>query len=564
MGSVSAALRGAAVFLAVLVCACGGGGGGSNGPSIAVSTNSLSFSAANQTAPSPPMQTFTATVTGGTVYVAVFFGGVAISNVTYSCPGGATCNINVFPAAPAALGPGSFSGAVTVYGCADSNCNTQVDGSPQIVNVNYQIAAAPAQVHDVAPYIANSGESAEVIIRGISFSQLAIQNVSFGAINATAFTVVSDTEVRATHPALVAGSYLATLQTSSGAVPSAATLVVVDAPSFVGTYLGYPAPPAGSAPRVAAVAYDAERQALLVGLDYASLRHLNAVLRYAFGGGAWQTMPTNVTLPNLRDLTLSLDGSRVLAIADTALTELDPATLSVGTSTGAPFSSPYYFKNLAMANDSSAVVTTGINGSGSTNVYLYNTRSPAFAQALEISGGAAMSYFGTLGVSANGARVPIIQGPFSTQAPVHQYLATTRTVAQTGIERNRKASDVIAPALDRAGSRVVLDNELGIQVFNINPNNNNYTQIGGSLPTTTLAVVLSPDGTYAYTYDFDTTIPEATIRKFSVAGGSISEVPLTPIATVISVGNTVKMTISPDGGTLFAAGNGGIVVVPTP
>jgi hypothetical protein len=111
---------------------------------------------------------------------------------------------------------------------------------------------------------------------------------------------------------------------------------------------------------------------------------------------------------------------------------------------------------------------------------------------------------------------------------------------------------------------VVLDNELGIQVFNINPNNNNYTQIGGSLPTTTLAVVLSPDGTYAYTYDFDTTIPEATIRKFSVAGGSISEVPLTPIATVISVGNTVKMTISPDGGTLFAAGNGGIVVVPTP
>jgi len=216
---------------------------------------------------------------------------------------------------------------------------------------------------------------------------------------------------------------------------------------------------------------------------------------------------------------------------------------------------------LVMANDSNAVITSGWNGSGSTPVYLYNTGNPGFAVPTASGGGVNSIAYGTPGASADGSRVALIQGFISPPQPVYEYLASTGTLAPTAVNLNQKSvpSDLnIAPAMNRAGSRVVLDNTGGTHAYDINQSTGSYTVISGALPSTTLAVVLSPDGQFAYTYD-----SAASVRKFNLSVVPVLEVgaPGTPVS---NAGSTAKMTISPDGGTLFVAGSDLVIVMPAP
>ena len=59
----------------------------------------------------------------------------------------------------------------------------------------------------VAPYVATTNVAGDAIIRGYGFSGLTGPQVLFDASPATAVTAVSDTEIRATYPALAAGTY---------------------------------------------------------------------------------------------------------------------------------------------------------------------------------------------------------------------------------------------------------------------------------------------------------------------------------------------------------------------
>jgi hypothetical protein len=85
----------------------------------------------------------------------------------------------------------------------------------------------------------------------------------------------------------------------------------------------------------------------------------------------------------------------------------------------------------------------------------------------------------------------------------------------------------------------------------------------GKLPSTTLAVALKGDGTRAYTLD-----SSGKVRTFDLTGpldgsgvypevGSGTTIAGTP-------GANTKMTISPDEGTLFMAGEDGLVIQPIP
>src|SRR3990170_5999295 len=111
--------------------------------------------------------------------------------------------LTLHPAAPSAIGPGAFIGAVAVtgYTCADPTCSKLAAGTTSTVSINYQISPV---VQLVAPYVATSGTSDEVVLRGIGITNFNVQEVRFGDVAATALRIPTDStsEIRATHPAL--------------------------------------------------------------------------------------------------------------------------------------------------------------------------------------------------------------------------------------------------------------------------------------------------------------------------------------------------------------------------
>ena len=119
-----------AIALLSVIAGLSACGTGNQQPVASVSTNSLSFSAASPDATTPPSQTISASVSPGTVSVAVLHGGSAIANATYTLSG-TTAQIVVDPAAPGALGSGVFHGTITVtgYSCGNPGCSQLVSGN---------------------------------------------------------------------------------------------------------------------------------------------------------------------------------------------------------------------------------------------------------------------------------------------------------------------------------------------------------------------------------------------------------------------------------------------------
>lgn len=530
-----------ALLLAAALAACGGGDANRD-VTATVSTNSLSFSAASPDAPTPAAQTFGASFGPDTVYVAVLHDGSAIAEVTYTLTGN-SAQITVTPAAPATVGAGVFTGALTVtgYACGNAACTRLVAGNTEVVNVTYGI---PPIVRYVAPYIGVANTSQAAIVRGQGFQQYSVQGVTFGGVAATTFTVVSDTEIQASYPALASGTYAVAIDApgSPGAIVSTASLVVVDPPNYAAATLAYPA----GAPQVRNLVYDAERRALLLAVTDAAG---GEILRYAFGAGGWGA-PAAAPLSGLADIALSTNGAELFALSQTALTHLDPVSLAAGTvAPGPALASGAFLKNLAVANDDTAVVTTGISGSTGTPVYLYAPRSAAFtapATTLNLDNA-------TVRAAADGSTLAIVQGdPALSAAPaVYRYSASTQAFSSVGVALNQND---VAPALDRSATRIVLN---GTSVYD------NGFKLLGTLPATTLAVVLRPDGTRAYTFDSAASQILSFDLTANPAGAAFPQVG-SALAPAGDPGSGVKMAISPDGGTLFLAGSSQIVVQPAP
>lgn len=423
-----------------------------------------------------------------------------------------------------ALGNGVYTGSITV---------TPASSPPFAVPVTLTISRT--QVSYVAPYVATAGTTAEVIIRGENFGLVAIQDVKFGAISASTFSVISDTEVRATHPALTAGSYPVQLQNNLGINNSLANLIVVDAPVYSATTLAYPGAP--SQP-ILAIRYDAERKALVLARG-------TSILRYVYSTGAWGA-PASISVFNLHDVALSTDGALLLATssgsAATGVTQIDATTLSIGTTTNDTINgiSTYLVKPLSVANDGTAVVVAA-NGPACGNMIRYRTRNP---QVTSMGGNTCSP--AQVGGSADGS---IIIAGTSIASDTYAFNASTGVLSTTGGLPKLTA----APVLNRTGSRIALNNT-GVY-------NTGLSYLGG-LPNTTLAVALNPIGSIAYTYD-----SSGSVRKFDLTGTLVAGIyPEVGTGTSLagSPGTGVRMTITPDGGTLFIAGNSQLVVQPAP
>jgi hypothetical protein len=521
-------------------------------PGVIASSSSLSYTTGNTTMPSDLTRQFTVTGAPNQNWNA----GSSVPWLSVAPPTGnagapVQLTTSLIQGQLDAMTNGTYTGSVTI-----------TPDSGLAVTVPVTLTIGRTQVNYVSPYVAFTGTSAEVIIRGENLSQITVDAVKFGSDSTANFSVVSDTEVRATHPVLAAGSYPVQLQNSQGFNRSLANLVVVDAPVYSPTTLSYPVAPNSLEPF--GLAYDAERRALLISRR-SDTQAPSALLRYQFSGSAWSG-PTEVAVPGIMSIALSPDGSIWLAGTeprighDAGITQLKATDLSIVTTTGAGLNPSVgsSIMEMAVANDGIVLASVGVLVNPLYDVIRYTLRSPAFSALTSFS------VSGDVAASGDGSRIVSASG-FSNE--IYHYDASTRVTSLTGISFNFVRS---RPSLSRTGSRFVLnDGEFNsgiIRVFD----GTSFAALG-DLPATTVAAVISPDGNRAYTFDSN-----GKLRTFNLAGtppGTGNPYPEVGTGTTLAgspgtpafvPGLGIRMIISPDGGTVFLAGGDRIVIQPVP
>jgi len=532
-------LTAALLALALSACSSGDGDGEGRSTQTTVSRTSLSFSADAPDAPAPSPQTVTVSFGDTVAHLAVIHSGDAIASIT-STVDGRSAEITIEPASPSSLGSGIFQStvAITGYFCADAACTSLAAGNTQRISVRYQISPV---IQTVAPYVAVANVPGDVIIRGIGFASFATQGVRFGDVAGLEFTLVSDQEIRVTHPALPAGRYEVQLDipTHEGTLQSEATLVVLEPVSYAAQALAYPVPVA----TVRELLYDAERSAVVLATD----ANGGALIRYVHGPNGWEA-PTVTPLAEVQDIALATRGDHLLAITRDALVRFDPVTLAASTPIAAPsLEQDHFLRAIAVINDDRALITTGTDESTITPIYLYTGRLASLAQLSTALNNA------TPAATGQGSSVIFVQGTSSTTGNLAVVLFSTAT-GQFDVAPVALTQNAIAPAMDRTGTRAVLN---GTNVYGPS------FMLLGKLPESTAAVVLRSDGKRAYAYDTDA----GGILVYDVSADREGEAyaalgPAVPLPA--NPGANPRMTISPDDNVLFIAGDAQLIVQPTP
>lgn len=500
-------------------------------PPVAPSPASLSYTVGDTPQPSDLVRQIAPTAFPGVTWTAT-------SNVPWlafsPASGGSadSLSVSLVRSGIDALNNGKYNATVTL---------TPSFGSAAKVSVSLTVART--QINYVAPYVALAGTQEEVIIRGDNLDQVTVASVSFGATAAAAFSVISATEIHATHPALSAGTYPIQVGANSGTIRTlGTTLVVVNAPSYASAAIAYPNT---TAKQPLAVVYDAERQALVVGVVYGLPGQSGEMFSFPFSGSAWGP-PASVLIDHFRDFTLSIDGKQLLAATDFSLQHIDAAALSLGANI--PFGiSPLFATGVAVANDGNALLSVrdAEFPNGVMPVYLYSVRDAQFLGLVNGPASEGLAVPTQPGASADGSLILIGAG-----SPLGEFLGGQYNAAAGSFpSANLFSPNGFRPMLDRRATRILLD---GSAILN-----SNFAGLGG-LSTLSTGVTLSPDGTRAYQYVSGTAAHayDLTTAGFPEIGTGIT-LPSAPGANPV-------MTISPDGGTLFIAGSDGIVVVPVP
>jgi len=509
-----------------------------------VVTSSITFTPGSASFAVGPSSTATAlSQTVGVGSTGTAFSWTAASNqpwVTISPTSGTTgssVTLSLDPAQLDTLDPGQLSAAITFNYIAPGGVGAT--STPLSVTLNLALP----KISWVSPYVALSGTSSEVILRGKGFNVLGVP-LDFGgtSVPATDYTVVSDTEVRVVPPAFAAGpprriKFVNSLGNPS-VVRSTADLVVVDVPVFGLKSLTYP----DTGPRtVRRISYDAERKQLLLAVSFTptapDLNTFGALYRYTFNGTDWADPPEVLPVGGLHDLTLSPDGRKLLVLSGKSVTPYDPVSLTPGTSVSAPLLGSDFFEGFAMANDGNAVLT-----SSTFDAYRYSVADAALTKFTGV-------FFSLpqLGASANGSRIVVVQNGGSQ--PAYQYDASTGTLAAT----SRFSNDSFpAPSLTRNAAKILLGGSL---IYD-----SSYNQLGATPPiASTVSAVISPDGTRSYAHW------DGITHAYDLTQPSLPTFPeIATVTTTPSPGTNPRMTISPDGKTLFIAGDSGIVVMPAP
>ncbi len=350
-----------------------------------------------------------------------------------------------------ALENGTYTGSVTL-------------STPSGIGVTLPVTLtlARAIVNFVAPYVGTSNTSDKVIIRGEHFGLVTPTGVNFGSTAATSFSVVSDTEINATYPALPAGAYPVQIMASGAAVgTSRARLIIVDPLNSPSASLLYAVSPISA---LIDLAYDAERHALLVQFYDRNLQpSQNELLRYAYSGGVW-SMPIATGLPPASDFALSIDGTQILSSGwdnsaldfngQAVVQPLDPTTLlPLGPEVGSSAAAGFGVQSLAVANDGQAILeTTDFVLTGEHPILGY-AQLPGTISVLPQTT-TPVSNKAVVGASSDGATVLVVSNsPGAPSGPaIAKYDTSTGKLTQLG---SFVQSGTIS--IDRHGTRVLLN-----------------------------------------------------------------------------------------------------------
>jgi hypothetical protein len=503
-----------------------------------------------------PAQTVAFTIAGapgGTPYITVKKNGVAIRDVSIAFNnGGGTVTFS--PVSAVLMNPGTNTDTVTITVCLDDPfCGSKVIGQPQTFNITYNVTTV-VQGTTVTPRVVAANKSGTVILRGKGFASAT--GARFDAAAGTNFTVVSDSEIRVTYPALTPGSYAVSIDGGMAAFSGALTTVAV--PAYTAALVPFPSKPYG----IYNVVYDAERNAVLAVVAATDDANNNQLVKFAYNGGAWRLASTT-TIAGLQDIAFSPDGRTLIAATSSQLVELDPATFARGATYSPPSGSPD-LQSIAVANDGYAVVTTADDIR--SQVYLYSTQDHTFAVP------DVRSIAGIVRSSPSGTLVGLVEGDFSTGSlPAPQYSASGQVFYSTSVP----ASDVGAPflrpsrpAFDFLGTKMVLNvmrftNDFMTQtpVYNANP----QPLLSGSLTGFVHGVFVAPDGSLAYTLgtQFGIGTEPVQLRTYELTG--FTQVGTSVTIEDLALGDASIQTVAtPDGATWFAVGDAGLKVLPLP
>ena len=405
-------------------------------------------------------------------------------------------------------------------------------------------------VNFVAPYVAIDGVGGNVIIRGHGFT--GVTGVSFGGTPGSGFNFVSDTEIRVTHPALAAGTYPVNV-TGGPARPTRANLVVISPPALAADAITRQLPRGG----VGNLIYDAQRQALYL-MDADNTR----IERYSYTG-TWvaDSFTVGGGSGNIR-MALSPDGTELLKTGGSALVRYDPANFSVlGAADASSLLGLGVGTNLiAFGNDGRAVISASSTSAGAT-LFRYDMLNQIF------SGLSTQPDMANRSIVASADGDTIVLPTFEPLAPGFERPVVTYDATAGALTEHAAVttSGTGHASVSRDGSRMILVSfplsaSQTTTVYNFSGGAGGTLTVHGTLPADLSAFVISPDGATAYAY-----FPAGggTVRKYNLTNpGAFPEIASVPAASPGTFFNA--MTISPDGGWLFLAGNERVVILQAP
>lgn len=419
---------------------------------------------------------------------------------------------------------------------------------------------AIAELHFAGPATVLPGQSTIIHLHGRGFNSLGnlAGSVQISGINASNARLVSDREITMQVTAGSADTGRFSISNVMGLDTGTATVKAVT----LGNY-GYQA--LASDGYKGTLRFDAERQSLLL-----VNRGQEKVLRYAYNGSSWS--PSSVAIAGADDVALSPDGkSLVVSSASGLLSLLDPASLALQASFQGTSQSTgtYVSSRLAVTNDGRAWFPVGFSSLAYFDLRTRQFGRPTIADYTNYYLAQAFS------LSGDGEHLVLVPMSSGSPTPPVQYLSTADGVFRNNPDANFTVYSTASQNHD--GTRMIFDD--------IRVRDSSFKTLGrfavsdGSayVDGYSYGSVISPDGSRSYVMYLGPMRDPSMKPRVYVFDTSAAVNDVFPILGYFDVADSptscmqgdycdprISTVISPDGKTLFFAGNKNLLVIPVP